>query len=569
MNNIKIYFNIAVFCSMGMLLFSSCTKYVDKEPLDAFSDLDYWNSEDNVKTFSWGFYNDLITGFGTGTNGDFYFTSFNDDQANPTFGHFPKNAPATDGNWSFGDIRKANLMIDRVKGMDLDETAKNHWEGVARFFRAWKYFNLVERFGDVPWYSEVLDIAQDSMIYKARDSRDLVMDSILADLDFAIAHLRSKSDADPNTVNKDVALALKSRICLFAGTWAEYNQQDDNKAVRFLKESKKASNQIMQAGYTLSDHYKDVYSSYDLSGNTEVILYKHYEEGVLTHSTVGYTNATTEYQGLTKSAVESYVCSDGLPIKLSSEYEGDDNIHDLRANRDGRLLHTVDNFYCYLGHLRAGGMKSSTGFRPTKFLPDVTPAASHGDTIEAGDTNTIPYNYTDAPIFWLAETLENYAEACAELDKLGAYSMTQNDLDNSINLLRDRAGVVALQVNGNQGTAVNGMPFVDPDKDADVTSLIWEIRRDRRDELMMDGFRLADLLRWHKLEYMDPQKNPEAFLGAKVPSNSDITLNSDGYIDVYPDHPDRTVQDKHYLWPIPTEQISLYPNGILKQNPGW
>ena len=569
MKIIRKYINIVLFCSVGMLLFNACTKYVDKEPLDAFSDLDYWNSEDNVKTFAWGFYNDLIIGFGSGTNGNFYFTSFNDDQADPTFQQFPKNVPASDGNWSFGDIRKANLMISRVKGMDLDEATKNHWVGIARFFRAWSYFRLVKRFGDVPWYSQVPDVSQDSLIYKARDSRDLVMDSVLSDLDFAIAHLRSKGEADPNTVNKDVALALKSRICLFAGTWAEYNQQDDSRAIRFLKESKKASDQIMQAGYILSDNYKDVYSSYDLSGNTEVILYKHYEEGVLTHSTVGYTNATTEFKGLTKSAIESYVCTDGLPIKLSSKYKGDDDIHDLRANRDERLLHTVDNFYCYLGHLRGGGMKSSTGFRPTKFLPDVTPAASHGDTIEAGDTNTIPYNYTDAPVFWLAETLENYAEACAELDKLGAYKITQNDVDESVNLLRERANVADLELDGNQGTAVNGTPFVDPDKDPDVTSLIWEIRRDRRVELMMDGFRLADLLRWHKLEYMDPQKNPDAFLGAKVTPNDDITLNGDGYIEVYPDHPDRPVGAKYYLWPIPSGQIALYPDGVLKQNPGW
>src|SRR5699024_2892331 len=126
-----------------------------------------------------------------------------------------------------------------------------------------------------------------------------------------------------------------------------------------------------------------------------------------------------------------------------------------------------------------------------------------------------------------------------------------------------------LELDGNQGTAVNGTPFVDPDKDPDVTSLIWEIRRDRRVELMMDGFRLADLLRWHKLEYMDPQKNPDAFLGAKVTPNDDITLNGDGYIEVYPDHPDRPVGAKYYLWPIPSGQIALYPDGVLKQNPGW
>lgn len=563
------YLKPVPFIAVALLLFVGCTKYVDKEPLDEFSDLDFWNSESNVKSFAWGFYNDIIVGFGTSTNGRFYFSSFNDDQANPTFPRFAKNAPASDGNWGFGDIRKSNLMIERVKGMGLDEAAKNHWIGVARFFRAWQYFNLVQRFGDVPWYSTVLDISQDSAIYKPRDPRNRVMDSVLADLDFAVANLRSKTEADANTVNKDVALALKSRICLFAGTWAEYNEHDNERAIKYLQECKDASAKLMQAGYALSDNYKDVYSSYDLAGNPEIILYKHYEEGVMTHSTVGYTNATTEYQGLTKSAIESYVCSDGLPIKLSSEYKGDDNIHDLRANRDGRLLQTVDNFYCYLGHLRAGGMKSSTGFRPTKFLPNVTPAASHGDTIEAGDTNTIPYNYTDAPIFWLAETMENYAEAAAELDKLGKYTMTQNDLDISINKLRARVGVAPLQLSGHQGTAVKGVPFVDPQKDADVTSLIWEIRRDRRDELMMDGFRLEDLLRWHKLDYMDTEKNPDAFLGAKVQPNDEVTLNKDGYIVVYPDKPQRIIESKYYLWPIPTGQIALYPNGALKQNPGW
>lgn len=395
------------------------------------------------------------------------------------------------------------------------------------------------------------------------------MDSVLADLNYAVANLRTKAEADPNTINQDVALALKSRVCLYEGTYAEYNEQDNTRAAQYLQECKDASAKLMQAGYSLNDRYKDVYSSFKLSDNPEVILYKDYQEGVMTHNLVGYTNSTTEFQGLTKSAIESYVCTDGLPINLSSEYKGDDNIHDLRTNRDGRLLQTVDNFYCYLGHLLAGGMKSSTGFRPTKFLPDVTPSAAHGDTIQAGDTNTAPYNITDAPIFWLAETLENYAEAAAELDKLGKYTITQNDLDISINLLRTRAGVASLQLNGTQGTAVNGVPFTDPKKDADVTSLIWEVRRDRRVELIMDGFRLEDLLRWHKLDYMDTQKNPDAFLGAKVPDNKDVTLNGDGYIVVYPDGNQRTVEPKYYLWPIPTGQISLYPDGVLKQNPGW
>src|SRR5690625_568057 len=156
------------FLAIPLLLVAGCSKYVDKKPLDEFSDLDYWNSEDNVKTFAWGFYNDLVIGYGGGqhgTNTGFYFGSFNDDQANASFSRFPKNAPASDDNWSFGDIRKSNLMIGRVNQMDLDQGTKNHWIAVARFFRAWNYYNLVQRFGDVPWYGKVLDISEDSAIY--------------------------------------------------------------------------------------------------------------------------------------------------------------------------------------------------------------------------------------------------------------------------------------------------------------------------------------------------------------------------------------------------------------------
>lgn len=546
-----------------LLLAAGCTKFVDKKPLDQFSDLDFWNSENNVKAFSWGFYNDVIIGYSSGWGtGRFYFSTFSDDQANATFQDFDKNAPASDGNWDFSDIRKANLMIARIpKVQKMDQEAKNHWIGVARFFRAWCYFRLVERFGDVPWINSVPDISQDSLIYKARDPRNTVMDSVLADLNFAIANLRTKEEADPNTINQDVALALKSRICLFEGTYSEYNENDNTRAATYLQACQDASTKLMNAGYSLDPEYRSVYNSEDLSKNPEIILYKQYEAGVLSHDLVGYINAGSELYGLTKSAIDSYLCTDGLPISLSPEYKGDDNLQDVRANRDKRLLNTVDTFLCY-GPKGPYGLSSSTGYRISKFLPD--------GVVKPADYTNAPYNTTDAPIFWIAETMENYAEASAELDKLGKYTMTQHDLDISINLLRNRGGLPPLQLDGTQGTAVNGMPFVDPKKDADVTSLIWEIRRDRRDELIMDGFRLADLIRWHKLDYMDSQKNPDIFLGARVPdTTTTVDINAAGYITPYAASAVRTVADRDYLWPVPTGQISLYTNGALKQNPGW
>lgn len=541
---------------------AGCTKFVDKGLPDTFDDNDFWTTEDKIKTYSWEFYN-MFTGFGNGSGtGDFYFTSFTDDQAAPTFANYAVSAPASSSEWDFAFIRKANIMLERIDQAPIGDEAKNHWKGVARFFRALRYFQLVQAYGNVPWIGRSMDISETGMIYKPRDSRVLVMDSVLADIDFAAANLRPKDNVNNiNTVNNHVALALKSRLCLYEGTYRKYHTELGLAgADKFLLQAKNASEQLFTAGFVLSEDYQAVFNSIDLSTGPavkEVLLFKRYVPGVLTHSVIGFTTGSTQMRGLTKSAVDAYLCNDGLPISLSPKYMGDDNIKNQRANRDKRMLITVDTFLCYNGSL-VNGLSSSTGYRPSKYLqPKVANERS-------------PYNDTDAPLFWYAEVLLNYAEACAELDQLGAYTISQADLDNSINKLRDRAGVPHLQLNGVQGVAVNGTPYTDTKKDADVTSLVWEIRRERRVELMMDGFRYQDILRWKKGYYMDSEKNPDIFLGAKVPDNGKVLRNADGYIMPYKAGTKRTFIDpRHYLSPIPTGQIALYPEGGLVQNPGW
>lgn len=544
------------------LALAGCTKFVDKGLPDTFDDNDFWTTEDKIKAYSWEFYN-MFTGFGNGSGtGDFYFTSFTDDQAAPTFANYAVSAPASSSEWDFAFIRKANIMLERIDQAPISDEAKNHWKGVARFFRALRYFQLVQAYGNVPWIGRSMDISETGMIYKPRDSRVLVMDSVLADIDFAAANLRAKDNVNNiNTINNHVALALKSRLCLYEGTYRKYHTELGLAgADKFLLQAKNASEQLFTAGFVLSEDYQAVFNSIDLSTGPavkEVLLFKRYVPGVLTHSVIGFTTGSTQMRGLTKSAVDAYLCNDGLPISLSPKYMGDDNIKNQRANRDKRMLITVDTFLCYNGSL-VNGLSSSTGYRPSKYLqPKVANERS-------------PYNDTDAPLFWYAEVLLNYAEACAELDQLGAYTISQADLDNSINKLRDRAGVPHLQLNGVQGVAVNGTPYTDTKKDADVTSLVWEIRRERRVELMMDGFRYQDILRWKKGYYMDSEKNPDIFLGAKVPDNGKVLRNADGYIMPYKAGTKRTFIDpRHYLSPIPTGQIALYPEGGLVQNPGW
>lgn len=540
--------------SAAALSLTGCSKYLETKTPDRFTDDVYWTSEANVRAYNWEFYN-MFTGFGTGTTADFYFSTFSDDQASTGLGIYAASAPATHGTWNWSLIRKANIMLNRINTVPgLNDETKNHWRGIARFFRAFDYFDKVKTFGDVPWVGTPLDISDTAEMYKPRDPRKLIMDSVLDDLNYAIANLRA-TDLD-NTVNKNVALAFKSRVCLFEGTYRKYHTELGlNDADKWLLEAKDASEKVMAAGYQLGN-YKDLYSSMSLTGNKEAILYKAYVAGGMTHSVIGYTNSTTQMHGLTKSAVESYPATDGLPISLSPLYQGDADIKKVRTNRDKRLLVTIDTFLCYNGTL-VGGLSSSTGYRPAKFL---NPAA----------TQLAPNNETDAPIFYLGEILLNYAEAVVELDHLGKYTVTNADLDKSVNLLRTRAGIAKLEAPGGQTVAVSGTTFVDTKKDADVTPLIWEIRRERRVELMMDGFRYQDLMRWKKGEYMDNAKNPDIFLGAKVPDNGKVLRNADGYIMTYAATAKRTFIDpKHYLSGIPTGQISLYPPGVLKQNTGW
>lgn len=538
---------------LAILALPACTKSLDKTNPDTEVDPTYWRDENSVRTYCWEFYN-LFPGFGNGSGtGDFYFTTFNDDQLSSSFQQYPVTTPASNNDWNFNMIRKANILLERVDGVDMDTTARKHWKGIGHFFRAFQYFKLVQEFGGVPFYNQPLDISDSTDVYKPRDSHQLVMDSVLADINYAVANLRVTDLA--NTVNQNVALALKSRICLWEGTYRKYHTELNlPNADQYLQQAKDAAAQLIAGGaYTLDADYRTVYSSLDLTSDKEVLLFKQYVAGFLTHSVIGYTNSTTVINGPSKSAVNSYVCTDGLPITLSPLYKGDASIQSLRMNRDKRLLETIDTFLCYSGSL-VSGLTSTSGYRPSKFL-------------QPADAQQAPNNTTDAPIFWLPEVLLNYAEASAELDQMGEYTMIQGDLDKTVNLLRARAGVAPLTLTGPQSVG-----FVDPAKDADVTPLIWEIRRERRTELMMDGFRQQDIYRWKKGDYMDSQKDPDSWVGAHVSPNGKVQLDANGYIMPYTAASVRTFTDpKDYLSAIPTSQILLYPQSIQQsmQNPGW
>ncbi|WP_423736844.1 RagB/SusD family nutrient uptake outer membrane protein [Chitinophaga caseinilytica] len=556
--------------------------FLRRMPLDQLTDQTYWTTEENVRAFAYRFYPVYFSGFNSGfawSNYTYLGQGLNDDFAPETPNPFTKQIPTTSTNWGFTRVRDANLMLARVQGMaNLQPATREHWMGVARLFRAMAYYQLVNDYGDVQWYDRPLDIIEEKELFKPRDTRTIVMDHLQEDLEFAAAKIRESDGAKGLNVTKWVALAYMSRIMLFEGTWQKYHANNAEKSKKYLEAAKWAANEVItKGGFEFSHGYRESFNSLDLASNKEMIMYRSYVTGVLTHSMMSYVNTDAQV-GPSKNLVESYLCKDGLPIGLSPQYKGDKTMADVLTDRDPRLGHTV------APALRPTGSKgrfnnyatSTSGYAHHKFLNEAIAGLPNG---------TSNQNDTDAPVVRLGEVMVNYAEACAELGTL-----TQADLDKSINKLRARPvnnanPLPPLQVLGGQ-PAVNGVAYDDPARDPAVPALIWEIRRERRVELSMEGFRLDDLRRWKKMGYADTRANSDINRGAWIKRsewekagggswlvNITLTGTDEGYIiPSVSANADRIFDNERvYLTPIPADQIKIFSDKgyELKQNPLW
>ncbi len=579
------------------LLFVSCNDMLDVTPRDKFTnDPAFWNNENQVQNYTNGMYTNNFSGYGQGID-DPYFSSLTDDQADPDFNNWTfTSVPANTSYWStpYSEIRRCNYLLDNMASSSLPDASKAKYSAIARLMRARNYFLLVKRYGDVQWQDHVIMSSNDELVTGPRDDRDFVMDKVLEDLDYAIANIGSGNKA---TWSTDLALAMKSDICLYEGTYCKYRTQADNgkgpdnaRAQKYLNECVNASQQIMNAGYSLTDNYGEIYNSLDLSGNSEIIFYRNYVKDMLGHSTVDYTSGSTAQRGITKDAIDAFLFLDGKPLATTTMDKSDepervpyymigldgnivktaDGRDSVRVGSDGsplwvysmeepfsvrdkRLSVIVDKYLAFkgYGHARTwlAEMTSSTGYTIGKYY---TTAMGTTPQDQLTYCNEIGKGYTDAPIYYLSRVLLNYAEAKAELG-----NATQADLDKSVNLLQVRAGLPGMTLN----------PEADPANNVGVSSLIWEIRRARRCELMTDGFRYWDLVRWHMLDKLDTNKNPDIRRGANLSDVPDCEVDLDGGYAI-PYTATRTYDKKYYFYPIPTDQIKASANGTT-QNPGW
>lgn len=572
---------IIILISFLTLCFG-CTKVLDKGRLDQVTEKSYWNSVTDLELYVNQFYTSL-----TDTYGGTAFWSYdgNSDNLQPISPsqvlEGTRAIPSSGGGWSWSNIRSINYFFkneNKVSSKVGDRA--NQYLGEAYFFRALFYFKLVKRFGDVPWYSKVLNIDSKDLM-APRNPRNQIIDSIINDLDKAIGLLSLKNKLPLNRINKGCALLFKSRVCLYEGTWEKYHKGTvfgvkGSNGERYLKWAVEAANELMDKGnfslYSTGHPDKDygkLFSSDDLSDNSEVILYIDVDPTLdLGTFSWNYLNGQKGFgSGVTKSLVDSYLCKDGLPISLSNKYKGDTTVQDVVSNRDPRLEQTIwvpgqieintdpPIIYKYPPLNGGGAELSTTGY--------VIRKGSTQDPEQNQGSSTDKKGKIDGIIFRYSEVLLNYTEAKAELGTL-----TQNDLDKSINLIRARVGLPPLNIN---------VGYIDPNwKFPELSPIINEIRRERRIELALEGFRYDDLMRWAAADLIKGKRwkgarfiQNKSFPGSNY-TVQDLPLDSRDYIDRYKNILPNGFgfnENRDYLYPIPTNELTLNKN--LKQNPGW
>ncbi len=553
----------------GMVLLTGCD-LLNNNPDDSFTKGNFFTSETNVEMYTNYFYSEW-SGYGNnGTYGTFYFPTLNDNQAvtGITTWDFI-TIPATDGTWdaSYSEVRRANILLENIDGVEMSAASMAYYKSLGHLYRAWQHFCVVRKFGDCYWVDHSLTTEDTDILYGPRQDRNIVMDNILADLNYAVENMGDKNADSRTAYNVYVAQAIKAQICLFEGTYAKYHKNDKARSDKYLAEAKAAAEAIIKSGkFALTpgaEGYRANYNSLELAGNTEMIMYKNYVQNVLRHATQDYCCGSTPTNGMSKAAFNAYLKKDGTLADKNDDHgvlgtEGYDAgkpvIYHLLEARDPRLAQQIDGYLCYVGNNRAryegvegqiGAAENTvtTGYGILKFDEPETPSSLRQSTTG---------NVTDCPLFWLAEILLTHAEACAELGEEAAAK-------ESLNALRARAGMP------------NYAPVNDPANTIGVSDLIWEIRRERRVELMFDNNdRYWSLIRWHQLDLLDTEVYPDQTKGAWIADNwpgaDQVKRDANGYIDLNDTYV-RKFEEKHYLAPIPSDQIVLNPE--IGQNPGW
>ena len=603
---------ICKYMIMGAVALSmtACNdSFLDRTPTNDLNDNAFWNTTSDLETYCNGIYNEAASNgtyrFMIGFHSDAYSVKvtgpYSMEAMSDNFATMDgsqtwasavaagiENQPSGNpsyASWTWNLLRRINVFMANYDRVQTDESAKLPYVGEALFFRAWFYLYMVQNYGDVPLVTIPLE-TNSPELYGERTPRKEVMAQVLKDINDACTYLPAE-EWGANRLTRGAALALKARIGLYEGTYRKYHKLGDE--AEFLNACVEACEQLMKMGYEIYDtgnpnkDYTTLFTTDDLSSNKEVIFYRKYAAGLKRHRMCGYT--VNLRNGGTKDFVDDYLCldADGVarPVVLSHDYSNDTPEQEF-ANRDPRLSQTFlapgndaakalfeDGNLGKFTFPRLGNMTNwptLTGYHAIKYY------------IREQDKKGFNEETHDYPLFRYAEVLLNYAEAKAELGQC-----TQDVLDETINVLRDRVDMPHLTVN----------PEMDPKyAKYGLDALLIEIRRERRVELSFEYLRYQDLMRWAwgdklKERVLGMRLEDSAFSDPRYDGNITkagspnagknpvyVFVAEDGkqYIDAYGGTNyavERRSFDpaKDYLRPIPSSAIAANP--ALGQNPGW
>ena len=594
--------------ALAILIGLTSCNWLDRTPKSTLAPENYFRDETDLMLFSNTFYNNNLNKEPYDEQNDHYVYL---NLSNVLRGGSNRTVPSTGGGWgsgagAWGDLRKMNTLLENIDKCE-DKAAVAKYSGVTRFFRAYWYFNMIKRFGDVPWIDAQME-TNSPELYKPRDSREVVMGHMIEDIDFAINNL--PASVSPYRVNKWTALALKARFCLYEGTFRKYQDPakypkmyveplpaDAHDANYYLDLAADAALQIMEQGpYKLAQpgDYRELFANVNADKDEIILAIKNDQSLQVVNNSTAFTLMSTQgAPGLTRKFVASFLMADGSRFTDKAGWETL-QFKDEMVDRDPRLAAiTVTPGYKRLGASTVSAPdfgSSTTGYQLVKFVMDAT----------LPEVDRVDKSYNDMPVFRFAEVLLNYAEAKAERGTL-----TQDDLDKSVNLLRNRAWksesaphIILADANANPDPYLSSAEYGYRNVTGTNKGVILEIRRERAIELADEGFRLSDLVRWREGKCLE-----QPIYGMYFPGTGEYDLTGDGKADICiwkgtnPKHKDMVDlelgkdtgiiltedskgyvyhhkgiersfdENRDYYYPIPIKERERNPQ--LKQNPGW
>ncbi len=571
------YYNIILFFASVLMFFSCEEDFLDRRPLDKVGQSDYFKTPEDLATYMNQFYNNAS--FPTVPS---YGLDYDSDNAvTKNFNAILAGTRTLDGagGISFSRIRSVNYFFDNYHSVKENHALDEYKQylGEAHFFRAITYYGLLQNWGDIQWFSSVPGTESEAL-YDERDPRNFIADKIIADLDTAALYLQEAKTDGVSRINKWMALLIQSRVALYEGSWEKYHAGGpfavaNAQPEKYFTKAAEAASKVMESGlyelYSTGSPEVDYYNLFstqrDYSGNSEVLFWKKFDnelgKGESSFRTeVNFRGRTPNEHSITKELADYYLSEDGQPISVSPLFQGHQTLTAEAQDRDPRFYQTigvpgypwvttsageVTNYDALYDILNRGIEQNSPG----------------GYVVRKGyDTREIyqvpQYEETPEIIYRYGEVLLNFAEAKAELGNI-----TQADLDKSINKLRERVGMPPLVI----GEIVEDPEWNFPD----LSPLINEIRRERRVELALEGFRFDDIMRWAAADELLVGKRPRGFRAAQVDENP-YPVDDQGFLDPYRESLPGGYGfkvERDYLNAIPKNQLELNP--ALQQNPGW